>query len=284
MNNNQNNDNNNNYVIPQSIDTTNDIPHNDTMLNRERDNIVSATIQANSAIDKRQATEVNNEIKIEKRHGYMFVVVIVTVIVVSIAVGFVIYKLTSSVVKYSDDKHSTTTTTITTSPLDRFNSYLRDYSKVRKFVGDNYILLLTKDGIDLKNNKEYYLLLHTSDEGLIENKYGTYTIENNKVKLDNSSYEYNQEGIKYNDELLKIYDSEMKYYQYKDNEISYLLIINATMKNEFSMFISSNKDNVDVKLQTFKETDSSITLGDNTVFAKVENNITYNNYTLTLVG
>lgn len=278
-----NDKNNNNIVTPQSVDTNINVPNNDTMLNRERTNIVSATIQANNAIDKKQALEVNNEIKTEKHHGYMFVVVIVTIVILSIGVGFIVYKLLNAAVTHSDKKYTTTTAT-TTSQIDRFNSYLRDYSKVRKFVGDNYILLLSIDGCDLKSNKEHYLLLHTSNDGLIDSKSGTYTIENNTVKLDKEVYEYTQDGINFNDTMLKIYDSEMKYYQYKDNDMSYLLIINATMNNEFAMFIASDKNNIDVKLQTFKETQSSIILGDSTVFTKVEGNITYNNYTLTLLG
>lgn len=282
---NNNSNNNNNIVIPQSVNINNNIPQGDTMLNRERSNIVSATIQANSAIDKKQAVEVNNELKVEKHQNYMYIVVILTVIVLCTVVGFVVYKLLNGAVKYVNDDPTTTTTTITTTtPLERFDAYLRDYTKVRKFVGDDYILILSSEACDLKNNKEHYLLLHTSDEGLIEKKDGTYTIENNKVKLDNNEYEYDKDGIKYNNEVLKIYDSEMKYYQYKDDNISYLLIINATMSNEIAMFISSSKSKIDVDIQTFKETESSITLGESVVFTKVENDITYNNYTLKLIG
>lgn len=282
MNNGENNNNQNNIVKPQNVDLNKvQVNNDDTLLNRERSNIVSATIQANNSIDKTQATLVNNEIKTEKHHNYMFAVVIVTIIVLCTVAGVVIYKLMSGAVDYVNQDETTTKTTTTTSLADRFNGYLRNYTKVRKFVSDNYILILTSEGCDIVNNKEHYLLINTSKDGIISSKNGTYTIENDKVKLDQEVLEYDQDGIKYNNEVLKIYDSEMKYYQYKDNDNAYLLILNATMRNEIAFFIASNKKDIEIKTDTFKETESSITLGEDQVFAKAEDNITYNNYTLT---
>ena len=75
MNNNESNNNNqqNNYVIPIEVNTnTNPISQQDTMLNRERANIVNATVMANENIDQKKSTEVNNRyniIRIEEVFG-----------------------------------------------------------------------------------------------------------------------------------------------------------------------------------------------------------------------
>ena len=77
MNNNENN-NNNNIVKPIQVNTnnTNTNYSQDNFLNRERENIVSATIQANQSINKTEAKEVNNEIKIKKLYQVLKYIVL----------------------------------------------------------------------------------------------------------------------------------------------------------------------------------------------------------------
>ncbi|MDE6292879.1 MAG: hypothetical protein K2L98_04275, partial [Bacilli bacterium] len=99
------------------------------------------------------------------------------------------------------------------------------------------------------------------------------------VKIDNQETSNGDNGITYNNESLKIFDTEKKYYLYKDNSRSYFLYINGTLKNEQYFFVDSSTV-TNVKLGTYTETLDSITLNDNTVFTKVNNDVTYNNYTL----
>ena len=107
----------------------------------------------------------------------------------------------------------------------------------------------------------------------------TFFLNEGVLKLDNQETPIGDNGITYNNESLKIFDTEMKYYLYKDNTRSYLLYINGTLKNEQYFFIDSSTI-TNVKLGSYTETLDSITLNDNTVFTKVNNDVTYNNYTL----
>lgn len=253
---------------------------NDTMLNRERENIVEATIQANTSIDEEKALTVNDQIKVKKRNKFVIFLSVLFAIIVLIASSFGIYKLTHKIMTYDDEPTTTTTTTTKLSELVRFENYLNNTDKVRKFASANYILMLSPYGYDLKDNKNYYLLLNISDNALINAKYGTYTLNEGILKLDDIELNYNESGISYNNESMRTYDTEMKYYQYKDNNKSYLLIINGTLRNEYALFIESDINNTTVKSIGYKETLESITLNDSTVFAKVNDNVTYNNYTL----
>lgn len=260
---------NNNVVQPQA----------DTMLNRERDNIVAATIDANASIDEKKALDVNNQIKNKKVNKFVIFLAVLFAIIVIVVAGYGIVKLTNKAMTYGDEP-TTSSTTTKQSEESKFLSYLNDETKIRKFQGDNYILVLCPSGIDLTSaNRKYYIILNTSANGLLNAKYGSYTLNEGVLKLDNQETPIGDNGITYNNESLKIYDTEMKYYQYKDNTRSYLLFINGTLKNEQYFFVDSSTT-TNVKLGTYKETLDSITLNDNTVFAKVNNDVTYNNYTL----
>ena len=245
----------------------------DTMLNRERDNIVAATIDANAAIDEKKALDVNNQIKHKKTNKFVIFLAVLFALVVIIAAGYGIVKLTNKAMTYGDE---TTTTSTTTKQSEKSN----DETKIRKFQSDNYILVLCPSGIDLTvANRKYYVLLNISDNGLLNAKYGAYTLNEGVLKLDNQEMPIGDNGITYNNESLKIFDTEMKYYQYKDSTRSYLLFINGTLKNEQYFFLES-ATTTNVKIGTYKETIDSITLNDNRVFTKVNNDVTYNNYTL----
>ncbi|MCX4365290.1 MAG: hypothetical protein OSJ70_05915 [Bacilli bacterium] len=251
----------------------------DTMLNRERDNIVAATIDANAAIDEKKALDVNNQIKHKKTNKFVIFLAVLFALVVIIAAGYGIVKLTNKAMTYGDET-TTTSTTTKQSEKSKLLSYLNDETKIRKFQSDNYILVLCPSGIDLTvANRKYYVLLNISDNGLLNAKYGAYTLNEGVLKLDNQEMPIGDNGITYNNESLKIFDTEMKYYQYKDSTRSYLLFINGTLKNEQYFFLES-ATTTNVKIGTYKETIDSITLNDNRVFTKVNNDVTYNNYTL----
>lgn len=282
LNNNMNNGNGNNNVNNGNVNNFNNTVvnnQNDTMLNRERDNIVAATIDANAAIDEKKALDVNNQIKHKKVNKFVVFLAVLFAIAVIIVAGYGIVKLTNKAMNYGDES-STTTTTTKQSEQSKFLNYLNDKTKIRKFQGDNYILVLCPFGVDLTSaNKDYYILLNISENGLLNAKYGAYTLNEGVLKLDNQETPIGDNGITYNNESLKIFDTEMKYYLYKDNSRSYFLYINGTLKNEQYFFVDSSTV-TNVKLGTYTETLDSITLNDNTVFTKVNNDVTYNNYTL----
>lgn len=281
MNNNEFNNNNVNNGNGNNTNAFNNNMNNqtDTMLNRERDNIVAATIDANAAIDEKKALDVNNQIKHKKTNKFVIFLAVLFALVVIIAAGYGIVKLTNKAMTYGDET-TTTSTTTKQSEKSKLLSYLNDETKIRKFQSDNYILVLCPSGIDLTvANRKYYILLNISDNGLLNAKYGAYTLNEGVLKLDNQEIPIGDNGITYNNESLKIFDTEMKYYQYKDSTRSYLLFINGTLKNEQYFFLES-ATTTNVKLGTYKETIDSITLNDNRVFTKVNNDVTYNNYTL----
>lgn len=286
MNNNTNNGNINNGINPNMNNANmNNVSNQvvntqaDTMLNRERDNIVAATIDANASIDEKKALDVNNQIKHKKVNKFVIFLAVLFAIAVIIVAGYGIVKLTNKAMTYGDES-TTTSTTTKQSEQSKFLNYLNDQTKIRKFQGDNYILVLCPSGLDLTNdNKDYYILLNVSSNGLLNAKYGAYTLNEGVLKLDNQETPIGDNGITYNNESLKIFDTEMKYYLYKDSTRSYLLYINGTLKNEQYFFIDSSTI-TNVKLGSYTETLDSITLNDNTVFTKVNNDVTYNNYTL----
>lgn len=251
----------------------------DTMLNRERENIVVATIDANASIDEKKALNVNNQIQHKKTNKFVIFLAVLFAIVVIIVAGYGIVKLTNKAMTYGDEP-TTSSTTTKLSEESKFLTYLNDATKIRKFQGTNYILVLCPSGLDLTaSKKDYYILLNISQNGLLNAKYGAYTLNEGVLKLDNQEVALGDNGISYNNETLKIFDTEMKYYLYKDNNRSYLLYINGTLKNEQYFFIDSSTITT-TKIGTFRETTDSITLNDNTVFTKVNNDLTYNNYTL----
>ena len=68
----------NNIVNPELVDLNKvQVDKQDNMLNRERSNIVSASIQANNAIDEKKALDVNNEINIIRVNRILIILVII---------------------------------------------------------------------------------------------------------------------------------------------------------------------------------------------------------------
>ena len=265
MNNENNNQNNDNIVQPQLVDLTKvNVTNDDNLLNRERDNIVSATIQANSAVDEQKAIDVNDQIHIEqgftKNKKITIGLIIAIVLVASLAIGVLISKVMNS-----DD--STTTKPIITGAITSFKDRILDGSKVRRVENDSYVMLL----LPSKYNK--YMLL--------EKTTGTYTtgvlsIDNDIKITDGAGTETTlsiaENKLVYNGNMLSYSDGEYKYYM---ND-SVILLINATMGQEKALYINNGQEVLD----SFVESDTAITLNNGTVFTKNGTDLTIDGITL----
>lgn len=275
MNDNKNNEN----IVKPELVNLNKVPvgNENPTLNQERANIVSASIQANKAIDEKKAKEVNNTIKNGKHNKAWYTLVVLFFLGVTAVCLFGVYSLSKYLMKDTDESKTTTTTKI--SDLSHFLNYLKDGTKVRKYQSEHYILLLGKDNLDLNQKKNYYLLLQTGENGILNKKDGTYTISEDGVLLDGNKYTFDEKGISYQGEVLASKDSEMKYYQYQDNEKSYFLLINGTIKGEYAQFIVSSTNQTQVMSGVYTETKDSIKFL-NYEFKKNNEGIIYQNYTL----
>lgn len=269
-----------NIVAPTAVDLSKvQVNNDDTMINRERDNIVSATIQANAAIDKDKAKDVNNQIKVKKFSPVQITLIVVLGAVLIIAIAFGVVKLANKAMTF-DDKEKTTTTT--TSILQGEEAYLKRTTTIRKFQNDNYILLLSPANVDMKDNNLYYMYLKYSKDGILEEETGIYVINDNKITLTSKmnsvkEFELNQEGLVSGDIILTKFDAEMKYYQFKSEYLTKTLIVNGTLKNERALWIRSAKEGSTYQLNTVVENDTTITFGGSDVFTKKEMNIIHNN-------
>ena len=73
------------YVTPTPVDTNQSVNEGDTMLGRERDNIIVATNQVNNSINEEQIKETNNKIKYKKMPLLVkFLSIVITVLGITI--------------------------------------------------------------------------------------------------------------------------------------------------------------------------------------------------------
>ena len=113
---NDNNSQNKNYVTPEKVDLTKVEVNqeNKGALNRERDNIISASIQANEAIDEKSAAVVNNTIKVKKRNPFISLLIGLFFISIAGVLAYFGFRLLEDYIKKDDAKYTTTTTTTKT--------------------------------------------------------------------------------------------------------------------------------------------------------------------------
>ncbi|MCH5166694.1 MAG: hypothetical protein J1F35_02255 [Erysipelotrichales bacterium] len=264
---------NNNYVTPEQVDLSKvNVVKQDTTLNRERDNIVSASIQANSAINEESAKTVNNTIKVKKKNPVISLIIGLFFIAIAGGLSYVGYRLLDDYIKKDDARHTTTTTT--TQEVNRFHEYLVNYSKLRKFQNSNTILILLPT-IYPKTQK--YMLFNTSEEGILYQEEGTYNIVNNVLGLTSSEDGYRTfviteinliaDGIS-----LDTFDQEVKYYAQTQEEIERILVINGTTNNEVAYYCDLGV----CSIHKYTEDAEAITLDNGITFAKNENNIINN--------
>lgn len=273
MNENNQNKPNNNYVIPTKVDLDKVTVNNqDNALNRERDNIISASIQANQAINEKQAKTVNNTIKLKKRNPFVSLLIGVFFIGIAGALTYGVYLLTSNYLKKEEEKYTTTTTT--TARVNYFQNYITNFKTLRKFQNENTILLLLPD---LAGGLKRYIMVNTSENGIISETYGTYNIVNGELSLvgqDNTykSLTVGESSLESATLNLDMYDQEIKYYVVNNPEIEQMLIINGTLANEFACLVNNEV----FSFYKYTETYDAITLDNGQVFTKQGNSVINN--------
>ena len=282
-----NNNEENNIVTPQKVDLTKvQVNNNDNMLNRERDNIVSATIQANQAIDKEKAKNVNDSIKVKKINPIFMFFAVSAVIIVAAFLALIVLQGVRKAMTFGDVTTTTTTTTKQTE-LSIQLAYLNDFNIVRKYQSDTQVLLLSPKSYDMVTNKYFYILIGLGERNVTSVEYGTYFLKGDVVKLEEhknkiiKEISVTEKGLTLNNDLLKKFDTEMKYYQYKGTNESELLLINGTLYNEYALYITTNKQETKYNAYKFEETKEYIKLEDGTLFTKsgmdiVKDNKVYN--------
>lgn len=284
---NDENKNSNNYVAPKSVDLNNaDLSEASDILNRERTNIVSATLQANSAINAEDAKVVNNAIKVKKKNPLINALIVIISLIVGGALIFFVLKYSKEFIDKGEEPTTTTTTTRLNMHTKVLN-YLTDLSKVRKFETSSRILFLLPGNFDLVNNSLYYFSIDKNEASVINQTYGTYTIVDEALVLDNNErFEITEGGISQNDIILNIYDDEYKYYYSKNEGYNSLLLINGTLKCETSLYLTSDTISTNIIMSGFQENQDSIILSNGTVFSKQDKVIVdnINNKYLTLAG
>ncbi len=284
---NNENNNSNNYVAPKSVDLNNaDLREASDILNRERTNIVSATLQANSAINAEDAKVVNNAIKVKKKNPLINALIVIISLIVGGALIFFALKYSKEFIDKGEEPTTTTTTTRLNMHTKVLN-YLTDLSKVRKFETSSRILFLLPGNFDLVNNSLYYFSIDKNEASVINQTYGTYTIVDEALVLDNNErFEITEGGISQNDIILNIYDDEYKYYYSKNEGYNSLLLINGTLKCETSLYLTSDTISTNIIMSGYQETQDSIILSNGTVFSKQDKVIVdnINNKYLTLAG
>ena len=292
----KNENNNNNIVTPEKIDLDKvQIDENDTMLNRERRNIVSATIQANGALDAKQARKVNDTIKLKKKNPIVNFLIIAFLLAVAALIAIGAYILVNRIMNYDTPKEEENVTTPVTK--NKVESYLASTDKVRKFqasgsfniggtIYTDIMLLLAPSGYDLNTNKDYYMIIYSNGD-VLSAEYGEYNIVGDKIECvsDNGnninftiSEEYLNADSITGDFLIK--DTEMKYYYYKDDVSANILIVNGTLLGEYAMYISSNSNEKNIIIDRFSETQEAITMNNGTEFVKSGSDIIVNGITL----
>lgn len=281
MNNENNNNQNNNYVTPEKVDLTNvNVENNNNgTLNRERDNIVSATIQANASIDETSAKTVNNTIKVKKKNPALSLLVGVLFIAVACILAYFGYRLLEGYIKYDDAKHTTTTTT--TKKVNYFANYTYDLTKLRKFQNATSILILMPE---LKNGILRYIYTEKDGNNIITEEEGTYNITDKTIYLTSDSFTektltIEESSLRNNEIKFSMYDQEYKYYVNKTDGIEGLLIVNATLNETFAYLYDNNIH----EFSNYTETSTDITLNNGHVFVKSGTDLLINNITYSYV-
>ena len=271
---NDNNNQNKNYVTPEKVDLTKvEInQENKGALNRERDNIISASIQANQAIDEKSAAVVNNTIKVKKRNPFVSLLIGLFFISIAGILAYFGFRLLEDYIKKDDAKYTTTTTT--TKEVNFFENYTYDETKLRKYQNENSILILFPK---MAFNNYRYIYTEKDESGVIKYEEGTYNIQNKTIKLVSSeatsnTFNIGESSLEYGEQQLSMYDQELKYYIKQNQEIESILIINGTVDNSFAYYYELDNH----FFSEFTESLTDITLNNGVIFNKSGNTLNYN--------
>jgi hypothetical protein len=272
----------NNYVAPTSVDLNKaNLNEASDILNRERTNIVSATLQANNAIDEKSVGTVNNAIKVRKKNPIINALIVIICLLIG---GFLIYVVLKYSKMYISSDNTTTTTTTSLTMTSKVSTYLNDLSKVRKFETSTNIIFLLPENYDLVNNNLYYLYIEKNSTEITFSKYGTYTLENDELTLVDldAKFVITEGGISSDNLILNVFDDEYKYYYNKTNENTNLLLINGNPNSSIALYLTSNGISTNIITSSYEETSDSINLTDVGIFTKENNNLLIDNTYLTL--
>jgi hypothetical protein len=260
------------YVTPTPVDTNQTVNPGDTMLGRERENIIVATNQVNKSINEEQIKETNNKIKYKKTPLIVKFLSIVITLLIIFFVSFYVIKYASNFIKEGEVKEETTTTI---SALKKSQDYFNK-DTVRKYETEGKILLfLPKE----YNNTVYYI--EYDNTGVTNTSVGNYTDDSIELTMDEEyTYEVSNNGLMINGVEYKINSGELKYYTYKDNKNLNILIINATPNALRGLYINNNN----YLEGSYMEYEDKITITDSLehVFIKNGDTLTYNGVNLSL--
>ncbi len=257
------------YVTPTPVDTNQSVNAGDTMLGRERDNIIVATNQVNNSINEEQIKETNNKIKYKKMPIMVKFLSIVITLLLIFFISFYVIKYSKKFIQAGEE---TTTTTTTVSALKKSEDYFNK-DAVKKYETNNKILFILP-----KSVSTYVYEISYNESGIDNTSLGTYDDEYLYLTMDESaSYKVSETGLNINNVDYKISSGEFKYYQ-SDNNI---LIINATPNALQGLYLS----NGNVIEGAYMEYNDRIELKGQTqtyIFDKVGNTVVYNGVNLQL--
>ena len=204
--------------------------------------------------------------------------VIVTMCILVLAIGIM---LGAMVYRYSNGD---SILDIKSSSHD-IKNYLSVTNTIRKFSNKDYTIIFSPYGYDLRKNKDYYLLIDTSNLENVTSSYGTYTQESNHISLDNGEKLFiSDDGLSFKGTNLNIDKENVNYYTYKDDFSKYLLIQNTKKNVNYILYLNTRKNSITVINDSYTESDDYITLSDGTIFTKASDgsHITYNSVQMNL--
>ena len=278
------NDRNDSHNVVQPTQLNTNVVHvktKDTILGRERSNIVNATIQANQNIDEKQAQRINNKYQVAEEKTQMQKFLIGVGAVMAVLVGLIlIFKLIKFVGDSTvapEDKTTTVETTTALSPYQRAVGYANSTGKIRRYSSSNQVLFLLQYGkFTGDSNSGVFILANISQDNVAINK-GTYNIVTNTIQLkeNNTVFRYNvvDDGLSSGNAILNIDDNEYKIYA-NDKE---MLIVNGTMDHNFGVYINESVDNSKTIYGNSVETRDYIKVGTATFNKTDEGNVRYGN-------
>ena len=220
------------YVTPTPVDTNQPVNQQNTMLGRERDNIIVATTQVNNSVNQEQVNETNNRIKYKKTPLIVKFLSIIITLMLIFFISFYVVKYSKIFINNGQVQEETTTTaSMLKKSLDYFNK-----DTVRKYEYDGKILLFLPKAY---NNTLYYI--ESDKDGNITTSVGNYTDNTIELNMDEElEFEVSNNGLTVDGVEYKINAGEYKYYTYKDDNNLNILVINATPNILRGLYISNN--------------------------------------------
>ena len=211
-------------------------------LDRERENVQEATIEANNNVNEQKVNNVNNRIKVKKKNKFLSFLIILICLILAVS-------LTYYGVKYITKKMNNIT------------------QSTRKLRSEKEIIYLLPAFSNYK-----VISIDISNKELITNKYGTYNILSDgfEIRYGNDVYNYvlTKKGV-INDIDFIIDDSEYKYYTNNQD----IILLNASDNYNHAYII---KEDGSVKEETFTEEIDKIVIGNDT-FIKNGDDLLFNN-------